>query len=261
MATTPKKRLRIAAYIRVSTDRQADDGAGLETQEAAIRAWAKRSGHRIVKVCQDVMSGRTELADRDGLMCTLAAIESGEADGVVVYRLDRLARDLIIQEQLLAEAHRAGAQVFSTSDSESAVLVNDPDDPSRRLIRQVLGAVSEYERCMITLRMHAGRRRKAAAGGYAGGAPGYGLRASGGALVADQDEAAIVDRMRAMRASGASLRDICAALNDEGVSTKRGGRWSPSAVSRILDPAARERARQQAAVARSRRAPTARQAA
>jgi hypothetical protein len=54
-----------------------------------------------------------------------------------------------------------GRERFSTSPSESAFLRDDPTDPSRALIRQVLGAVSEYERKMITVRLRAGRARKA----------------------------------------------------------------------------------------------------
>jgi DNA invertase Pin-like site-specific DNA recombinase len=68
----------------------------------------------------------------------------GLADQEVVYRLDRLARDLVLQEQLLAEVWRSG-ELFSTAGGE-ANLHGDPEDPSRRLLRQVLGAVSEYER-------------------------------------------------------------------------------------------------------------------
>ena len=60
-----------------------------------------------------------------------------------VYRLDRLARDLIVQETVLAEVKRLGGEVFSTSAAEAGYLSDDPDDPSRKLIRQVLGAVAE----------------------------------------------------------------------------------------------------------------------
>jgi DNA invertase Pin-like site-specific DNA recombinase len=78
--------------------------------------------------------------------------------GVVVYRLDRLARDLIVQETLLAEVWRMGREVFSTSAAEQGYLADDPHAPSRKLIRQVLGAVNEYERSMIShYRLAAGK--------------------------------------------------------------------------------------------------------
>jgi DNA invertase Pin-like site-specific DNA recombinase len=65
---------------------------------------------------------------------------------------------------------RLGGGAFSTSAAESGYLVDDPDDPSRKLIRQILGAVSEYERAMIPLRLRSGRHRKAKHGGFAYGA-------------------------------------------------------------------------------------------
>ena len=105
-----------------------------------------------------------------------------------MHRLDRLARDLVLQEQLLAEVWRMGATVSSTAAGEDAYLNDDPGDPSRRLIRQVLGAVSDYERAMVRLRLATGRRHKADAGGYAYGAPPFGFRSDGGQLVPRLEE-------------------------------------------------------------------------
>ena len=87
------------------------------------------------------MSGSNGIDQRRALGDALELISDGKAAGLVVYRLDRLARDLIIQETLLAEVRRLGGEVFSTSVAEAGYLNDDPDDPSRKLIRQVLGAV------------------------------------------------------------------------------------------------------------------------
>src|SRR5947209_5180061 len=143
--------MRIVGYLRVSTDRQAEEGLGLDVQRDAIRTWAKANGHRVAKWCSDEgVSGSNGLDGRDGLAEALGALRDGRADALAVYRLDRLARDLVLQEQLLAEVWRMGSRVWSTSPSEDAYL--DPngaaDDPSRTLIRQILGAVAQYERAM-----------------------------------------------------------------------------------------------------------------
>ncbi len=233
----------VVAYLRVSTERQADEGLGLEVQEWAIRKWAQESGHRIAGVFADEgVSGAKDLEDRPGLIDALAALREGPAGGLVVYRLDRLARDLIVQEQLLAEVGRLGARVHSTSAGEAGYLADDPDDPSRRMIRQVLGAVAEYERSMIVLRLRSGRRRKADHGGYAFGAPPFGQRAEAKALVADGEEAAAVDRMVELRAAGVGLREISRRLLMEGHKPRRADVWHPTVISRIL-----ERRRQAAA--------------
>ena len=231
--------MRVVAYLRVSTDRQAEEGLGLDVQRQGIRAWAKAHGHRIVAWHADEGgSGSNGLDGRAALAEVFAQLKDGGAVGLVVYRLDRLARDLVLQEQLLAEVWRIGGQVFSTSVGEESFLVDDLDDPSRRLIRQVLGAVNEYERSMIRLRLRSGRKRKAELGGYAYGAPPFGSRAFNGQLVADGDEQRVVERMRTLRASGKSLRAIANALAKEGYTPRRGNAWHPKVIASILSRAA-----------------------
>jgi DNA invertase Pin-like site-specific DNA recombinase len=229
--------MKIVGYIRVSTATQAEDGLGLDVQKAAIRAWCKSSGHRLIKVLSDEgVSGAKELEDRPGLADALDMIRGGKAQGIVVPRLDRLARDLIVQETILAEVRRIDGETFSTSPAEASYLTDDPDDPSRKLIRQVLGAVSEYERSMVVLRLRNGRRRKAQTGGYAWGAPAFGFEARDGDLVELEEEQVTVKRIWDLRASGASLRAICSTLESEGHRSKRGGTsWKPMAVKRVLD--------------------------
>jgi DNA invertase Pin-like site-specific DNA recombinase len=229
--------MKLASYCRVSTDAQAESGLGLEVQARAIRKWANDNGHRIVARTEDAgVSGSNGIDTREGLLDAFAAIRERRVSGLVVYRLDRLARDLIIQEQLLAEVWRMGAVLFSTSASEAAYLTDDPDDPSRKLIRQVLGAVSEYERSMISLRLRSGRKRKAEKGGYAYGSPAFGSRAEDGELVTDDHEAAALARIRALREAdpNISLRAIAAVLTDEGYKPKRSATWHPESLRKIV---------------------------
>ncbi|GAA1806612.1 recombinase family protein [Nostocoides veronense] len=138
------------------------------------------------------------------------------------------------QEQVLADLWRAKGRAYSCAQGEDANLHEDPDDPSRRLIRQVLGAVSEYERAMVRLRLRNGRRRKAERGGYAYGSPPLGKRTEGAALVDDPEEAATVARIHALHGQRMSLRQIADTLTAEGRPTKRGGRWRPLTVSRVV---------------------------
>lgn len=232
--------MRIASYLRVSTDRQAEEGLGLDVQAAACQKWAKASGHRIVAAYRDEgISGSNGLDTRIGLTDALTALRDGQVAGIVVYRLDRLARDLVLQESLLAEIRRLGGELFTTSAAEAGYLADDPDDPSRRLIRQVLGAVNEYERSMIALRLRSGRRAKAERGGFAYGSPALGYRAEGGELVDVADEQTTVARIVELHGAGASLRTICDTLTAEGRQTKRGSTaWHPQTVARIIRRAA-----------------------
>jgi DNA invertase Pin-like site-specific DNA recombinase len=228
--------VKLIPYPRVSTDRQADDGTGLELQLDTIRQWAKANGHTLTKpLREEGVSGTKELEHRPALVEAMEMLKAGKADGIVVYRLDRLARDLILQEQLLREIRRMGADVYTTSTAEAGYLADDPNDPARRLIRQVLGAVGEYERSMIALRLRSARERKALNGGYAGfGSPAFGYRSEAGELVRADDEQRAIKRITALRAAGASLPAIAEALAAEGITSKRGGRWHPTTIARVL---------------------------
>lgn len=228
--------MKLVGYVRVSTDKQAEEGLGLEVQETAIRKWAKAAGHRVIAVCSDAgISGSNGLEGRVGLASALEMLTSGSAKGLVVYRLDRLARDLVLQEQLLMEIRRKDAEVFSTAGGEQDYLKDDPDDPSRRLIRQILGAVNEYERGMIRLRLRRGRERKAERGEYAGGRPSFGYAAIAGELVAAPEEQQVIDEARKLRASGASIRAIGTELTRRGYTTRTGKvQWHPTQVARLL---------------------------
>ncbi len=229
--------MRIVGYLRVSTEGQARDGLGLDVQERAIRAWAKAHGHRVIGTCADEgVSGLKELEQRMALAEALELVRRGAAEGVAVYRLDRLARDLVVQEQLLAEFWRAGAEVFSTASGEGD-LRDDPEDPSRKLIRQMLGAVAEYERAMTVLRLRRGRARKAELGGYAYGAPAFGYRSEERALVEVAGQQATVARIVELADAGKSLRQVAAVLEQEGRRPRRGDRWHPQTVGRALSRA------------------------
>ncbi|MEX0663822.1 MAG: recombinase family protein [Acidimicrobiia bacterium] len=227
--------MRLIGYVRVSTDLQAERGSGIQEQSESIAGWCAARGYELVGVFRDEgVSGAEGLEGRSGLAAALEAIRSGDAQGVVVRRLDRLARDLVVQEQLLAEVKRCGGRLFSTADGEGAFLEDDADDPSRRLIRHILGAVAEYERSLIVLRLQTARRRKAEAGGYAYGAPPFGFRAQNRELVPDGREQATIERMVTLHRMGASLRDVAATLNAEGRGPKRSATWRPECIARVL---------------------------
>lgn len=228
---------RVVAYLRVSTDRQADEGLGLEVQEAAIREWARKHRARVAFVVRDEgKSGAADVIDRPGLAESLGHVQAGRAKAVVVARLDRLARDLVLQEWIRADLIRAGGELRSASSIEDLYLRDDPEDPTGTLVRQILGAVAQYERAMIRLRMEAGKARKKQAGGYAGGQPPYGYRAADRDLIPAIDEQREIKRIKRWRRDGDSLRQIATKLNDEGVPSRR-GRWHPQTVARVLDRA------------------------
>jgi DNA invertase Pin-like site-specific DNA recombinase len=221
--------MKAIAYCRVSTDKQAEHGLGLDVQRAAITAWAEANGCTITAWRTDEgISGSNGLDTRPGLAEAFRQLEAGEADALVVYRLDRLARKLGSQITWIEQLESRGRHVIS---------VTEPDvgqDEMRVFVRQVLGAVAEYERATIVRRMKDGRALKAERGGFAYGEPAYGQRAQDRELAADSAEVQVITRMRQMQAEGLSLRAIARALNDEAVPPKRGGAWHAQTVARVL---------------------------
>jgi len=218
--------MRITAYLRASTDAPAERGQGLDVQRLAIRAWARQHGHEIASWHADEgISAGDGLDTGDALPDAVGEIREGRADGLVVYRLDRLARDLIQQEILLAELAGLGGQVFSTSAGEQDIITNGPEEPSRRLIRQVLEAVARHQRSLL--------RRKAERRGRACGSPPPDRGSDKGEL-AEPAEATAVDRILELTAAGASTRSIATALTAEGYRPRRGGTWHQETVRRVL---------------------------
>ncbi len=222
-------RPRALGYVRVSTTDQVE-GFGLDVQRRAIADYCKAKELRLVRVFADEgVSGSNGLETRRGLADLVSAAEQPEITELVVYRLDRLARDLVLQETTMARMKRAGVEVLSVSEPDI-----DSDDPTRVMIRQVLGAISQHERALIRSRMAAGKAAKAAQGGYTGGGPPFGWRAVGGDLVPDEAEQAVVRRIHGMHAQGLSLRKIAESLTQAGLKPRRGGPWHPMQVSTIL---------------------------
>lgn len=231
-AETSGSPLRLVGYCRVSTANQRDAGT-VEVQERDLEQYASANGHALVATFKDeAVSGATDYTDRDGFMALLAALDADPTiDGLLIWKLDRLARDLIVQERILADLRQRGKKLLSIKDGDDL----DSPDPTRVLIRQVLGAISQYDKSMIAVRLSAGRKNKARKGGYAGGRSALGYEVQGGELVVIEAEAKVVRIIHHLRRDGLTLREIAATLEEQGTPTSRGGRWRASTVAGILD--------------------------
>jgi DNA invertase Pin-like site-specific DNA recombinase len=235
--------MRLVTYLRVSSETQLD-GFGLDVQRSAVAAWAKGHKHRIVAEHVDAgISGATDAADRAGLSAALLALQHPpQADGLLVARLDRLARALTVQEAALAVAWRAGGRVFTADAGE--VLQDDPDDPMRTALRQVVGVFAELDRRMVVKRLRDGRKAKAADGRKANGAYPYGYAGAGKGrtrdAAPDPKEQRAVALIAELRGAGRSYREIAAELDAAGLPPRRAAQWSAMAVRNIAARAGRQ---------------------
>jgi DNA invertase Pin-like site-specific DNA recombinase len=132
-----------------------------------------------------------------------------------------------LQETILQRLRKVGAEVVSVTEPD---VDRGGQEPTRDLVRQVLGAIAQYERAVIRGRLMAG---KVAKGGYGGGRPAYGTRAEGRQLVPNEAERPIVELVTKLRDQGHSYREIAEALEEAGYRPRSGGSWLPMTVSRI----------------------------
>jgi DNA invertase Pin-like site-specific DNA recombinase len=232
--------VKLVAYVRVSGTGQVNDGYGLTVQEKAVRAWAKTNGHRIVRIVREEgVSGAKDALDRPGLSEALLMVQEGDAEGLLIPRLDRLARALTVQEATLAIVWRDGGRVFTTDTGE--VLADDPDDPMRTAMRQVVGVFAELDRRMVVKRLRDGRAAKQAAGKKAVGAYAYGTHGKGEGRDRDAApnpaEARVLARIVELRKAGRSYRVIGETLDAEGLSPRRAAKWSAMVVRSVCQRA------------------------
>ena len=165
-----KELIRLVGYARVSTDRQKEEGT-IEIQEKALKEYVDKSDYELVRIFKDeAISGSSELENRPGLAELFNYLEDNkDIKGVLIYKLDRLARDLYIQEYSIKKLELLNKELIS---------IKEPDlsskDPMRKAFRQFMGIISELEKAFITMRLLAGRINKAQKGGFSGGSTAMG---------------------------------------------------------------------------------------
>jgi DNA invertase Pin-like site-specific DNA recombinase len=226
----PRKTPNIEAvsYLRCSGLGQAD-GDTWDRQKAAVQKYAAANRIVVVDEFRDAgVSGTKDLDNRPGLAALIDRIESNGVRLVLVENATRLARDLMVGEVILQQLTGIGCKVIAADSGTD--LSADTDDPTRRLIRQVLGAVAEFDRRVTVLKLRAARDRIRGRGQRCEGRKPYGTRPGEEVGLTRIRELYRKPYGKARR----SLREICEILNAEGVPTRTGKPWRPQVVRRIV---------------------------
>lgn len=159
---------RAAPYIRVSTQMQADDGSSLVNQETWIKNYIEMKKWRALDPFRDEgFSGGT--MDRPALQDLLEEIQAGNVDAIVVYKLDRLSRNLSDFLHFLREIEEHQVTLVSLSESI------DTSTAAGRVVVNILMAFAQFERETISQRVRDSKRATRQRGEWAGGRPAYGL--------------------------------------------------------------------------------------
>jgi DNA invertase Pin-like site-specific DNA recombinase len=213
------------SYLRVSTAKQGQSGLGVEAQRKAVADYLNGGNWTLLAEYVEVESGAND--ERPKLAEALARCRLHDAT-LVIAKLDRLSRDV----HFLTGLQKAGAK-FVAADMPEA----------NEMVVQIMAAVAQAERRMISARtkaaLQAAKARGVRLGGDRGNLPvvgdkGRAISAAERHRKAEQRTKDLAPTIAELRAQGAtSLRQIAEGLNERGITTARGGRWSAVQVQRL----------------------------
>lgn len=218
-------------YLRVSTAEQSkDDHYGLEAQKEAISKYALANGFEIVEWAKDVISGVKENRPAFDEIVFGADVKNPPYEAVIVYKSDRVARDIKLFFYFLFMLGKKNVQLISATEN-----FNDAD-PTVHAQMALMIFCAEQERRNIEMRTRAGRAVKSARGGYSGGRPPYGYKTVRGVLTVDEAEAPVVKMIFEMRDVHKMSFDMVADyLNEQNIATKSGGKWARGHIFKVYN--------------------------
>jgi DNA invertase Pin-like site-specific DNA recombinase len=211
--------LRTSSRTNVGADKDSD-----KRQRATIEAYAKAAGYEIVGEFYDAaVSGADSVHERSGFAAMLAALLANGARTIIVESPDRFARDLMVQ---LAGHDMLKAQGVSLIAATAPAHFVE-DTPTAVLVRQVLGAVAQFEKTTTVAKLAAARRRKRRATGEK-------VEGRKSHAEARPDVVALAKALNRKRKRPLSLRGISAELAARGFLNERGRPFHPKSIASML---------------------------
>jgi DNA invertase Pin-like site-specific DNA recombinase len=213
---------KAVAYFRTSSATNVGvDKDSLARQERAVREYAARHEVEIVAEYYDAaVSGADPIDQREGFKQMLERIAGNGVRTILVETANRFARDLIVQESGWKMLQGIGVELIAV-DSPNAFI---EDTPTAVLIRQILGAVAEFDRALTVAKLKAARARKKALTGRCEGQKPWSLI-----------DPRMTEIARKLRASGKSLNQVSRELEKQGFTSKTGKPFTRSVVSRMAE--------------------------
>jgi DNA invertase Pin-like site-specific DNA recombinase len=213
--------LRTSSAANVGADKDSD-----KRQRVAIEAYAKSAGVEVVGWYYDeAVSGADHVADRHGFASMMERLLSNGCRTIVVETASRFARDLIVQETGFAMLRSRGVELIA-ADSPDCVL---DETPTAILIRQILGAVSQFEKSMIVAKLKGARYRKRNTGVKVEGRKSY--------AETSPERVNLARKLHRYPVNGRrrSLRDISAELTAQGHLAKSGKPFAATQIARMVE--------------------------
>ena len=206
---------RVIGYVRVSTDGQAESGAGLDAQRNAIMAEVTRRGWDLVEIIEDAGVSAKNL-DRPGIKRALSTVAGGGADLLMAAKLDRLSRSVRDFSEILDQSVHYGWKLVILDCNV------DTSTPVGEAMAGVMAQFAQLERRMIGVRTRealAVKRSQGIVGGRRANLP-----------------ANVITKAQQYRAQGMSYAKIADLFNAQGIPTAQGGKaWHPATIQKTLD--------------------------
>ena len=211
-------------YIRVSTEKQADHGVSIEAQTEKLKAYAMLYDIDLVDLV--IEQGSAKCLQREGLQSALSRLEAGEAEALIVVKLDRLTRSVADLGKLVDTYFQNFAllSVGEQIDTRSA---------AGRLVLNVLASVSQWEREVIGERTSAAMQHMRNQNKYTGGKAPYGYDLVSGSLVENEAEQAIIQLVAKYKAKGLSYSKIGRVLAGAGHLSRTGRTFDHRSIKQM----------------------------
>lgn len=222
------RKLRVAAYARVSTDSE-EQLISLDAQKNHYKVLIRsRRDWEYAGLYYDEGISGTKMAKRDGLLSMLADCERGLIDYIIVKSISRFSRNTVESIETVRKLCSMGIYILFEKENI------DTGKMEGELLLSILSSLAESESRSISENETWSIQKRFRNGTYKIAYPPYGYDYINGEMVVNQEQSEIVKWIFAEVLSGSSTSQIAKALNARGISTKRGGRWTGHTINGMI---------------------------
>lgn len=218
--------MKVALYVRVSTDEQAVEGFSIRGQIDVLTEHCTSNGYEVVAIYKDEGYSAKTL-NRPDLQKLLTDSKLLKFDAVMVWDVSRLSRNLSNSLKVIEELNERNISFYSYNEK------NWTSTPSDKFTFQIMGAVAEFQRNQIITNVKLGMSKRAKEGKWNGGIV-LGYKSVNKELILVEPEAKLVQYIFDLYINGQGFRSIANQLNKEGYSTKRGLKFAIATVKTII---------------------------
>ena len=218
--------MNVALYLRYSSDRQTEQS--IEGQQRVCEAFCKQNGHQVVKIYIDrALSASKDAEKRLQFQQMIRDSDKRTFEGVVVYKLDRFARNRYDSATYKAKLSKNGVRLISATEGIS-------NDIEGIILESVLEGMAEYYSKELSQKVNRGLRESALKGNSLGGSIPTGYKVENKKFVIDEAGAEIVREVYALFVSGMSIAAILRSLKNRGIRNSRGNYFSRTSIEHML---------------------------